>query len=98
MTQLVEQLEDVNREVGITDLRWNVNLLGTGVGWVTPGLLDRLQALGCSVQLSSNNWVNSTENAVVIIDAKTEAIEKIMNVGLFPWGTHIMDSKDNYCH
>ena len=41
---------------------------------------------------------DSTENAVVIIDAKTEAIEKIFNVGLFPWGTHIMDSKDNYCH
>src|SRR2546426_9263 len=41
---------------------------------------------------------DSTENAVVIIDAKTEAVEKIMNVGLFPWGTHIMDSKDNYCH
>ena len=41
---------------------------------------------------------DSTENAVVIIDAKTEAIEKVMNVGLFPWGTHIMDSKDNYCH
>src|SRR5213592_1498397 len=41
---------------------------------------------------------DSTENAVVIIDAKTEAVEKILNVGLFPWGTHIMDSKDNYCH
>ena len=41
---------------------------------------------------------DSTENAVVIIDAKTNAFEKIMNVGLFPWGTHIMDSKDNYCH
>jgi YVTN family beta-propeller protein len=41
---------------------------------------------------------DSTENAVVIIDGKTNAIEKIMNVGLFPWGTHIMDSKDNYCH
>ena len=41
---------------------------------------------------------DSTENAVVIIDAKTEALEKIYNVGLFPWGTHIMDSKDNYCH
>ena len=36
LTQLVEQLEDVNKEVGITSLRWNVNLLGTGVGWVTP--------------------------------------------------------------
>src|SRR5262249_15203327 len=41
---------------------------------------------------------DSTENAVVIIDGKTNAVEKITNVGLFPWGTHIMDSKDNYCH
>jgi len=41
---------------------------------------------------------DSTENAVVIIDAKTEAFEKIRNVGLYPWGTHVMDSKDNYCH
>ena len=41
---------------------------------------------------------DSTENAVVIIDAKTEAVAKVTNVGLFPWGTHIMDSKDNYCH
>src|SRR6266487_2096034 len=42
---------------------------------------------------------DSTENAVVIIDGKTEAVEKITeNVGLYPWGTHIMDSKDNYCH
>ena len=41
---------------------------------------------------------DSTENAVVIIDAKTQTFEKVMNVGLYPWGTHIMDSKDNYCH
>jgi len=41
---------------------------------------------------------DSTENAVVIINAKTNAMEKVMNVGLYPWGTHIMDSKDNYCH
>ncbi len=41
---------------------------------------------------------DSTENAVVIVDAKTEKFEKVLNVGLFPWGTHIMDSKDNYCH
>ena len=24
--------------------------------------------------------------------------DECTNVGLFPWGTHIMDSKDNYCH
>ena len=41
---------------------------------------------------------DSTENAVVIIDAQTLAFEKIKGVGSYPWGTHIMDSKDNYCH
>jgi len=41
---------------------------------------------------------DSTENAVVIIDAKSQTFEKVRNVGLYPWGTHIMDSKDNYCH
>ena len=40
----------------------------------------------------------STTNSIAIIDAKTEAVEMVANVGLFPWGTHIMDSKDNYCH
>ena len=40
----------------------------------------------------------STTNSVVIIDAKTGLFERVANVGLFPWGTHIMDSKDNYCH
>jgi YVTN family beta-propeller protein len=40
----------------------------------------------------------STNHQIVIIDAKTHAIERVQNVGLFPWGTHIMDSKDNYCH
>ena len=41
---------------------------------------------------------SSTDHSVYIIDAKTEAVERVANVGLFPWGTHIMDSKDNYCH
>ena len=41
---------------------------------------------------------DSTENSVVVIDAKTNQFTKIGNVGLYPWGTHIMESKDNYCH
>ena len=40
----------------------------------------------------------STNHQIVIIDARTHALERVQNVGLFPWGTHIMDSKDNYCH
>ncbi len=40
----------------------------------------------------------STNHSIAVIDAKTEAVEMVKNVGLYPWGTHIMDSKDNYCH
>ncbi|VAX01886.1 hypothetical protein MNBD_GAMMA22-190 [hydrothermal vent metagenome] len=41
---------------------------------------------------------SSTDHSVYIIDGKTEAVTRVTNVGLFPWGTHILDSKDNYCH
>jgi len=41
---------------------------------------------------------SSTDHSVYIIDAQTEAVERVQNVGLYPWGTHVMDSKDNYCH
>jgi len=41
---------------------------------------------------------DSTDNAIIIVDAKTETVERVPNVGLYPWGTHVMDSKDNYCH
>ena len=41
---------------------------------------------------------DSTDHAVVAIDAKTLDFHLMRNVGLYPWGTHIMDSKDNYCH
>lgn len=40
----------------------------------------------------------STNHSIYMIDGKSEAVERLPNVGLFPWGTHIMDSKDNYCH
>lgn len=41
---------------------------------------------------------SSTDHSVYIIDGRTEAVERVSNVGLYPWGTHILDSKDNYCH
>jgi YVTN family beta-propeller protein len=40
----------------------------------------------------------STNHSIYTIDAATEAVERITGVGLYPWGTHIMASKDNYCH
>jgi YVTN family beta-propeller protein len=41
---------------------------------------------------------SSTDHSIYVIDARTEAVERVANVGLYPWGTHVMDSKDNYCH
>ncbi len=41
---------------------------------------------------------SSTDHSVYIIDGKTEAVTRVANVGLYPWGTYILDSKDNYCH
>src|SRR5579862_2875808 len=89
LTQLVEQLEDVNKYADITGLRWNVNLLGTGVGWVTADLLDRLQALGCSIQLSANNWVGSSDPNVVAGHAYRTINRHAIHKSLFSNATHI---------
>ena len=41
---------------------------------------------------------SSTDNSVYVIDAFSEEVTRVPNVGLYPWGTHILSSKDNYCH
>jgi predicted amidohydrolase YtcJ len=89
LRRLVEQLESVNREFDITGLRWNVNLLGTGVGWVTADLLDRLQELGCSIQMSANNWVNSRDPDVVVGHAYQSISRHSIRKSLFSNATHI---------
>jgi YVTN family beta-propeller protein len=41
---------------------------------------------------------SSTDHSIYVIDAATEQFERVTGVGLYPWGTHVMGSKDNYCH
>lgn len=89
LLQLVEQLETVHKEFDITALRWNVNLLGNGVGWVTGALLDRLQALGCSIQIAANNWVNSNNPNVVVGHAFRSISQHSIHKSLFSNATHI---------
>ena len=68
-------------------------------GRIRIGVNIQLETATTDTQDQKIYLADSTENAVVIIDAKTEKFEKITeNVGLIPWGTHIMDSKDSYCH
>jgi predicted amidohydrolase YtcJ len=88
LAQLVEQLEAVNRETDITALRWNVNLLGNSAGWVGNEHLDRLQALGCSIQLCMNNWVNSNDEKIVGHSYRTINRHPIRK-SLFSNATHI---------
>jgi YVTN family beta-propeller protein len=67
-------------------------------GRIKIGVNVQLETATTDVADEKLYLAESTENAVVIIDAKTLGVEKVFNVGQFPWGTHIMDSKDNYCH
>jgi YVTN family beta-propeller protein len=76
---------------------YNMNTLRPA-GRIKIGTNIQIETATTDVQDQKIYLADSTENAVVIIDAKTEAVEKVFNVGMFPWGTHIMDSKDNYCH
>src|SRR5215216_5157446 len=61
-------------------------------GRIRIGVNIQLETATTDTQDQKIYLADSTENAIVIIDAKTEKFEKITeNVGLFPWGTHIMD-------
>src|SRR5439155_9847618 len=68
-------------------------------GRIRIGVNIQLETATTDTQDQKIYLADSTENAVVIIDAKTEKFEKITeNVWQFPWGTHIMDSNENYSH
>lgn len=40
----------------------------------------------------------STNHSIYEINGKTQQVIRIPDVGLFPWGTHIHEGQDNYCH
>ncbi|KMP11354.1 hypothetical protein UR09_03630 [Candidatus Nitromaritima sp. SCGC AAA799-A02] len=41
---------------------------------------------------------SSRDHSVYIIDGKTHEIERVADVGLYPWGAFILEGQDNYCH
>ena len=78
-----------HRAVGITSLRWNVNLLGPGVGWVQAEYLDRLHAVGCSIQLAANGWVNSRDAKPIVGHTYRTIAAHPIRKSLFSNATHI---------
>ncbi len=42
---------------------------------------------------------SSTDDAIYVIDSRTDRVKRIANVGRFPWGVTILGAaSQNYCH
>jgi YVTN family beta-propeller protein len=73
----------------------------------TFGLVTRLK-LGTNLALETASTTAdgtkiylaaSTNDSVYVIDARTDQVKQIKDVGRYPWGVHIMTSASpNYCH
>jgi len=85
LTQVVEAYEAVNEEFGITDLRWMVH----HVPEVTDDLLNRLQQMGCAVQMAAYRWVTSSDPDVVAGAPFRTILEHGIQVGIHGDGVHI---------
>jgi len=70
----------------------------TPAGRIKVGVNLQLETATTDTKDETLYLASSTDHSVYVIDAKTHASRRVPNVGLYPWGTHIMESKDNYCH
>ena len=68
------------------------------VGRIKIGVNIQLETATTDVQEQKLYLASSTDHSIYVIDAATQAVQRVADVGLYPWGTHIMASKDNYCH
>ncbi len=41
---------------------------------------------------------SATDHSLYIINGKTNAVERVPDVGLYPWGSFLLEGRDNYCH
>jgi predicted amidohydrolase YtcJ len=85
LTQVVEAYEAVNKEFDITQLRWIVH----HVPVVTPDLLNRLQAMGCGVEMGAFRWVTSTDPKVVVGPQFRTIVDHGIQAGIHGDGAHI---------
>jgi len=90
LRQVVESWEAVNREFDITQLRWVVH----HVPEVNADLLNRLQALGCGVEMGAFRWVTSphidkNDPKVVAGPPFRTIVDHGIQVGMHGDGVHI---------
>ncbi|HEX4997062.1 MAG TPA: amidohydrolase family protein [Terriglobia bacterium] len=85
LRQVVEAYEAVNREFDITRLRWMVH----HVPEVNKDLLDRLQVMGCGVQMAAFRWVTSTNPNTVVGAPFRTILDHGIQTGMHGDGVHI---------
>ena len=85
LTQVVEAYEAVNKEFDISKLRWVVH----HVPEVNAGLLSRLQALGCGVEMGAFRWVTSADPKIVAGPPFRTIMDHGIKVGIHGDGVHI---------
>jgi predicted amidohydrolase YtcJ len=87
LQQVVEGYEMVNAQFPIKDLRWMVH----HVPFVNADLLNRLQALGCGVQMAAYRWVTSgaTPPTVNVGAPFRTIVDHGIQVGIHGDGVHI---------
>ena len=87
LREIVEDYENLSRQIDISQLRWNVNLLGARV--YDADLLTRLKSLGCSVQMAANRWVRPADPTGIAGPEFRSILSHGIRPGLFGNGTHI---------
>lgn len=85
LRQVVEGYEAVNKEHDITKLRWVVH----HVPEVNADLLNRLQTLGCGVEMGAFRWVTSSDPKAVAGPRFRTILDHGIQAGIHGDGVHI---------
>ena len=67
-------------------------------GTILIGKGLRLETASTSVDGKTIYVASSVDNSIYSIDAETDKVTKIANVGITPWGTTIQGDMASYCH
>ncbi len=78
LAQVVDAYEKVDAEFGIKGLRWMVH----HVPFVSEDLLNRLQALGCGIQMAAFRWVTSGPTATGVGAPFRTTLDHANRIGL----------------
>ena len=85
LRQVVEEYEALNKQYGISGLRWMVH----HVPEVNKDLLDRLKAMNCGVEIGAFRWVTSSDPKVVTGPPFRTIVDHGIKAGIHGDGVHI---------